>query len=87
MLIAAPDREGVGRGGVVGELSEEEIEAAQVVGSTHHGHEQVSSQDDTLAEHLRRLHALDPPATLSRTTLEGLHDRLHDEAKATEDQC
>lgn len=68
----------------MGELPETEIETAEVVGSTHHHHERVSSQDDTLIEHLRRVHALDPPAELSRTTLEGLHDRLHDEAKATE---
>ncbi len=69
----------------MGELSEEEIEMAEAVGSTDHGHERVSSQNDTLVEHLRRVHRLEPPATLSRTTLEGLHDRLHDEAKASED--
>ncbi|HEV2767417.1 MAG TPA: hypothetical protein VGV63_06910 [Acidimicrobiales bacterium] len=68
----------------MGELSEEEIETAELVGSTDHGHERVSSQNDTLVEHLRQVHALEPPATLSRTTLEGVHDRLHDEAKATE---
>lgn len=69
----------------MGELTEAEIETAEVAGSTDHGHERVSSQDDTLVEHLRQVHALEPPATLSRTTLDGLHDRLHDEAKATED--
>jgi hypothetical protein len=68
----------------MGELTEREIETAEVVGSSDHGHERVSSQDGTLVEHLRRRHDLDPPTTLSRTTLEGLHDRLHDEAKATE---
>jgi hypothetical protein len=68
----------------MGELPEEEIEVAEVVGSSDHDHERVSSQNDTLAEHLRQMHALEPPATLSRTTLEGLHDRLHEEAKALE---
>lgn len=68
----------------MGELPESEIEAAQAVGSTEHDHQGVGSQDDTLVEHLRRLHALDPPAHLSRTTIEGLHDRLHEEAKAAE---
>lgn len=68
----------------MGELTREEIQAAEVAGATEHGHDHVSSQNDTLAEHLRRQHGLDPPATLSRTTLEGLHDRLHEEANATE---
>ncbi len=66
------------------ELTERKIEAAEEGGSTSHTHELVSSQDGTLFEHLRRVHGLDAPTTLSRTTLEGLHDRVHAETGATE---
>lgn len=66
------------------ELPEEQIEVAEAAGSTGHSHELVSSEDDTLIEHLRRDHALDPPPTLSPSTLDGLHDRLHDESHATD---
>lgn len=66
------------------ELPEVEIEVAEAVGSTTHSHELVSSENATLTEHLRREHALDPPATASRSTLEGLHDRLHDQRHASD---
>lgn len=66
------------------ELPEERIEVAEALGSTGHSHELVSSQDGTLFEHLHRDHALDPPATVSPSTLEGLHDRLHEESHASD---
>lgn len=68
----------------MGELAERKIEAAEEGGSTDHSHDLVSSQDSTLLEHLRRMHGLDTPATLSRTTVEGLHDRLHAKANSGE---
>lgn len=66
------------------ELPEVEIEVAEAVGSTTHSHESVAAADGTLTEHLRRDHALDPPATVSPSTLEGLHDRLHDQRHASD---
>ncbi|MBW3611943.1 MAG: hypothetical protein KY438_10525 [Actinobacteria bacterium] len=68
----------------MGELTEKKIEAVEEGGSTNHSHDLVSSQDGTLSEHLHRVHGLDAPTTLSHTTLEGLHDRLHGEANSTE---
>ncbi|MBW3614005.1 MAG: hypothetical protein KY439_01665 [Actinobacteria bacterium] len=65
-------------------VPEEEIELAEVVGSTGHSHELVSSEDATLVDHLARDHALEAPVGMSAATLEGLHDRLHGEAHATD---
>ena len=59
------------------ELPDHEIEAAEERTAQHH-HE-TFVDDDALRAHLRSAHALDAPAHLSRATLEGLHDRLHDE--------
>ena len=38
--------------------------------------------DEGLLEHVRSSHRLDAPQHLSRSTVEGLHDRLHYEADA-----
>ena len=69
------------------ELPEAEIEAAEATSATvgDHGHDGVSGVGGTLADHLRSVHALDADPTLSPATQEGLHDRLHDEAKASDD--
>lgn len=64
------------------ELPEAEIEAAEERPAPHdHG----TMDDEGLLAHLRSLHGLDTPEHLSRTTLEGIHDRLHDETHAAED--
>jgi hypothetical protein len=56
------------------ELPEEAIEAAEEQLVTHdHG----PLDDEGLLEHLRSRHRLDVPADLSRSTADGLHDRLH----------
>ena len=61
------------------ELPEAEIEAAEERPAPHrHG----ALDDDGLLEHLQSLHGLDTPEHLSRATLDGVHDRLHDETDA-----
>lgn len=57
------------------ELPEEAIEAAQDRPAPH---EHGAFDDEGLLEHLRASHSLEAPDHLSRSTLEGLHDRLHD---------
>ena len=61
------------------ELSEGAIEAAEEAPAPHdHG----TFDDAALLDHLRAGHDLKTPDHLSRSTLEGLHDRLHDETDA-----
>ena len=69
------------------ELPEEEIEAAEEVSAVadDHSHGGVTALDGTLAEHLQTVHDLDADATLSATTQEGLHDRLHGQSKSSDD--
>jgi hypothetical protein len=56
------------------ELPEEAIKAAEERPVAHdHG----PFDDEGLLEHLRSRHQLDVPADLSRSTADGLHDRLH----------
>jgi hypothetical protein len=66
------------------ELPEETIEDAEEV-NTAHSHEGVSSENDSLLEHLRSRHQLDTEPGLSASTQEGLHDRLHSSTKAIDD--
>lgn len=64
------------------EIPEEAIEAAEDRPATHdHG----ALDDAALVEHLRAEHGLDVPGPLSRSTAEGLHDRLHEETDAIDD--
>jgi hypothetical protein len=63
----------------VDQLSETEIAAAEER-PPHHDHGAFDAA--ALLEHLRSLHRLDAPEHLSRSTLEGLHDRLHHETDA-----
>jgi hypothetical protein len=65
------------------ELPEDEIEEAETTGSTDHVHGDLAD-DDALREHLRGVHHLEAPEHLSGPTLEGLHDRMHDETKASD---
>jgi hypothetical protein len=67
------------------ELPEEDIVAAETRGSPAHSHEDVTDDDDALADHLRSVHGLDAPDHLSGSTRRGLHDRLHDETNAGDD--
>jgi hypothetical protein len=69
---------------MVDELPEEAIEEAEGVEATH-SHDAVSPEDGSLVEHLRAEHGLDTDVGFSRSTQEGLHDRLHHEAKAVDD--
>ncbi|MCA1845734.1 MAG: hypothetical protein LC792_21575 [Actinobacteria bacterium] len=64
------------------ELPEEAIEAAEEQPAAH-GHGPFD--DEALLEHLRSRHDLEAPDHLSRSTVEGLHDRLHDETDAAQD--
>lgn len=66
----------------MGELPEDEIEEAGTTGSTDHVH--ADMDEGALLEHLRGVHRLDAPERLSGQTLEGLHDRLHEESKASD---
>lgn len=61
------------------ELPEAEIEAAEEHPAAHH---HGTLDDDDLLAHLRSIHGLDTPDHLSRSTLDGIHDRLHDETDA-----
>jgi hypothetical protein len=64
------------------ELPDEAIEAAQDI-TANHSHE-VGDDAGSLLAHLRSDHDLDAPAHLSGSTLQGLHDRLHDETGAAD---
>jgi hypothetical protein len=65
------------------EVSEAEIELAEERPAAH---EHGPLDDDALLAHLRSPHGLDAPDELSRSTLEGLHDRLHHETDAAADR-
>ena len=69
-----------------GELAEDDIEAAEVTSEAagDHGHDAVTGEDGSLADHLRSVHDLDADPALSAATQEGLHDRLHGQAKASD---
>ncbi|MDQ1518589.1 MAG: hypothetical protein QOE80_4419 [Actinomycetota bacterium] len=61
------------------ELPETDIERAEA-GPVAHRHDGLDGT--VLLEHVRAVHRLGAPDHLSRSTIEGLHDRLHDEADA-----
>ena len=63
------------------ELPDDEIEVAE---SRPAAHEHGALDDEGFLAHLQSPHGLDAPDHLSRATLEGLHDRLHDERDAAE---
>ncbi|HEY3140295.1 MAG TPA: hypothetical protein VGJ86_04160 [Acidimicrobiales bacterium] len=63
------------------ELPEEAIEAAEERPAAH-DHDRLD--DDRLLDHLRSEHRLDVPDHLSRSTVDGLHDRLHDQTDAAD---
>ncbi len=67
------------------EVPGEHIEEAESSPTPPHSHERVNAEDGSLGEHLRQVHGLDPAATLSPTTQQGLHDRLHGSSKAADD--
>ncbi len=61
------------------ELPEEEIDAAE---DQPVAHDHSPLDDDELLDHLRSRHRLEAPSDLSRSTADGLHDRLHGETDA-----
>ena len=65
------------------ELPDEVIEKAEAANPTH-SHDGIGADYDSLLEHLRSQHRLPADSGLSTTTLQGLHDRLHDETDAVE---
>ncbi len=68
------------------EVPEEEVEEAEAAPAAgDHRHDGVTAEDGTLLDHLEDAHGLDAPATLSPTTQDGLHDRLHQTEKARDD--
>ena len=60
-------------------LPEAAIEVAEER-PTAHAHDGLDG--DALLEHVQSAHGLDAPGHLSRSTVSGLHDRLHHEADA-----
>lgn len=73
-------------GGAMAEepLTEEELESAEAVPSEH-AHEGISPNDGTLAAHLRDVHRLPLETSISAATLNGIHDRVHEDAHAIDD--
>lgn len=68
------------------ELPEEEVEEAEAATEgDEHGHDSVAAEDGTLLEHLEETHGLEAPPTLSPSTQDGLHDRLHHTDKARDE--
>jgi hypothetical protein len=63
----------------VRELPEPDIERAEG-GPVAHSHDGLDGP--ALLDHVRAVHRLDAPDHLRRSTVRGLHDRLHDEADA-----
>ena len=75
-----------GMGERSGEVPEESVEAAERDEAVPvHAHDAVSAGDGTLLEHLAQVHGVDVGRHLSPATLEGLHDRVHGSAKASDD--
>ena len=69
-----------------GEVPEERIEAAERDEAVpSHTHDAVSAADGTLLEHLVQVHGVEVGRHLSPATQEGLHDRVHGSAKASDD--
>jgi hypothetical protein len=68
----------------VEELPEKVIEEAEGA-NVAHSHDGVWPEDDSLLEHLQSQHRLPADPGLSASTLQGLHDRLHDETNAVEE--
>ena len=63
------------------ELPEEAIEVAEDI-SVNHSHDGPFDGDERLLTHLSSDPDLDAPTHLSSSTLNGLHDRLHQETGA-----
>lgn len=63
------------------ELPEEAIEVAEDI-SVNHSHDGLFDGDERLLTHLCSDHGLDAPIHLSNLTLNGPHDRLHQETGA-----
>jgi hypothetical protein len=64
------------------ELPDEAIETAEEHPTEH---EHGPMDDEELLDHLQLAHDLDAPDRLSRSTMQGLHDRLHGETDAASD--
>lgn len=62
--------------------ADEDIAAAERTATAHH--HDGPSEHGSLAPHLRDAHGLDAPDSMSDSTLEGLHDRVHQERHASE---
>jgi hypothetical protein len=68
------------------ELPENQIEEAEERPAEHDHAFLDDDDDEALLAHLRSVHALDSPEHMSRTTLQGLHDRVHHETDAAADR-
>ncbi|MDP9074277.1 MAG: hypothetical protein M3N98_08910 [Actinomycetota bacterium] len=66
------------------EIPQDAIEAVEGANLAH-SHDGVTSMDDSMIEHLRSVHGLEAEPQLSPSTQEGLHDRLHLQAKASDE--
>lgn len=65
-------------------LTEEDLESAEAIPSEHF-HDGISSEDGTLEEHLRSVHQLNLESAVSASTLNGIHDRVHEESHAIDE--
>ena len=64
-------------------VGEDALEVAEALPSEH-GHEGVSAEGGTLGTHLREVHLLEVDPVVSGSTLNGIHDRLHEESHAVD---
>ena len=68
------------------EVPEESIEEAETDPARRaHDHDGVAADDGSLAVHLAVTHGLGEAEGVSPATQEGLHDRVHQSAKAADD--
>lgn len=65
-------------------VKESEIEAAEAAPSAHF-HDGIVAEDGSLEAHVRDVHSVEIDAPVSASTLNGLHDRIHDEAHAVDE--
>ena len=73
--VAAPD--------AIEPVGEDALEVAEALPSEH-GHHGITAEDGTLEAHLREVHLLKLDSAVSGSTLNGIHDRVHEESHAVD---
>lgn len=64
-------------------VGEDALEIAEALPSEHR-HEGITVEDGTLEKHLREVHLLEVDSAVSGSTLNGIHDRVHEESHAVD---